>query len=250
MIGTGTLFLNKVFKVKAPRKRIGKRFAISMEGGEIVWGLITAFSVLLVVLSLFFIMGGNIPTFFLASAIYGPVGWIGWPLVGFFLGRNFAHMSPFMKQSGEGASAWFLVTFRKMVNALASKVGLTPTYLNPVITVLRDSETHEPQIIMAKEYIGIAPAPSAPFVKNPWMQEFLKEIPHEERDYNKYEDACEIIDVIPEGSLVNHTEKRRKAANLYFNEEKRQADIIRKSILRQSEKENIKIDHNSDFWSE
>lgn len=208
MIDTGTIFLNPVFRIKAPRKRIGKKFAIQIEGTEAVWGGVSALFAFSISFSIFVIMGREFPQNLLAQLIYSPMAWVVWSVFAFFIGRRLAHISPFMEKSGEGASAWFRVAMRGNVNKIASKIGLVPAYYNPVLSVMRDPEGNEVRASMAKEYIGIAPAPSAPFVKDPWVQEKLKDIPPEERDYTLYPDACEQIDIMPTG-FVQHGERHK-----------------------------------------
>lgn len=203
MIATGCIFLNPVFRIKAPRKRIGRRFSLSIEGGEALWGFIAAVIVFSISFGIYVLAGRETPRSLVLKLIYSPMAWVVWSGMAFVLGRKLAYVSPFMKKSGEGASAWALVTIRKFVSKLASKVGLTTAFYNPVLTVMRDPENHSVQVTMAKEWIGLAPAPSAPWVRDPWVREKLKDIPPQERDYSLYPEACEQIDIWPTGSPLS-----------------------------------------------
>lgn len=239
MIDTGTIFLNPVFRIKAPRKRIGKRFAIQLEGTEAVWGGILGFIMGFSSLSIFMMMGAEYPQNLIAQLIYSPLAWVVWSIVGFLMGRRLAHISPFMEKSGEGASAWFRVFMRKNINSIASKIGIVPAYYNPVLSVMRDPEGNEVRESMAKEYIGIAPAPSAPFIKDAWVQEKLNEIPPEERDYDLYPEACEQIDIRPTG-FIRHDEK--------YKVDRKDIDIanrVRKSLEESSKFSKEELD---EFW--
>lgn len=201
MVATGCFFANPIFKIKAPKKRLGKRFSVSIEGGELVWGAVCSVVVVVFILFLFFtIGGGTIPHSTFGLAVWGPVGWIVWPAMAFFFGRNLNHMSPFTSRSGEGATAWFKVTSRNVTNKFLSFIGLMPISYNPVITTMRDQEKHEPRVTMAKEYVGISLAPSAPFVKSAWDAEALRDdLRPEDRNYGDYPEQAEIIDVVPSG---------------------------------------------------
>lgn len=238
MIDTGTIFLNPVFRIKAPRKRIGKKFAIQLEGTEAVWGIVCAFIAGMTSFSIFMLMGAEYPQNLIAQLIYSPIAWFVWAIAAFLFGRKLAHISPFMERSGEGASAWVRVSSRRALNRIASKIGLVPAYYNPVLSVMRDPEGNEVRASMAKEYIGIAPAPSAPFVKDPWIQEKLKDIPPEERNYELYPDACEQIDIRPTGFITHGTEHKISRQDIDI------ANKVRKSLEeRKLDKEDL-----DEFW--
>lgn len=166
MVSTGCMWLNSAFRIKAPKKSGGGRFfSFTADASEIVWGLLFAGTVFLIQFTLWNLAGRTSPG--LLYLIWSPMSWFFYGAIAFMFGRRMAHISPYRSHTGESATQWASVAGRKSLGRLMSRMGFSNIAYNRVLTVMRDGSDRQFRITMAREWLGIAPAPYAPHVSDP-----------------------------------------------------------------------------------